>query len=1767
MNRFYLLFAALLCIFSASRLEATHIVGAELYYECIDSTTNTYSVTLTLYRDCFLGQADFDDPIYLFAFYANTGNIFQTIAINRPPQTPQIQPTDWSDCVATPPNICVEQGVYQTTLILPPQIGGYNLAWARCCRNSAITNLSAPLQEGITFLAHVPGPSVATCNSMPQFDQVPPVFLCANQPFAFDHSATDPDGDSLVYALTDPYTGLNFVGAGAGNPNFGGPQPAVDPIQNQMGPPPYQTVNFAPGYSFTDPFGSGNFNIDPQTGFITVTPTQAGIFVFSISVFEYRNGVLLSENRRDFQIHVLNCLPPGAPPTISHDLTGTNNSNDTIYVGPLEPFCYDISITDPISSDMLEAYSVSAAFGNGGFFPPAATFNWTGTNPVTGQVCWTPACAYDGQTIELIVGANDTEGCQNISNVFDTVWINIQAPPNVGPVITPDLSGLTTNGDTIFVNATNNFCYNFTVNDANVNDVLNAFSVSPVFTGPNPPSFNFTGTNPLQGQICWVPGCDLENQVIPLTIGAADVSPCNASVQALNTVYVKVLVPPNAPPTIQSNLNGTTHSNDTIIVDALTAFCYDFTANDVNTADILTAFSNSPIFNGPNAPTFNVTGTNPLSGQVCWTPGCQYENQVIPLVIGANDQGVCSNIGEDLDTVYVLVNVPTNNPPIITSSLNNVPSSNDTIIVDANDGFCYTFAVNDPNATDLLTGYTVSPVFNGPNPPSFTVSGSNPLTGQVCWTPGCEFAGQTIPLILGADDNGLCSGQASDLDTVYVRINTPPNDPPAASHNFGGLPAVNDTIFVDAEDGLCYDVFFTDINGVDSLTVFTVSAIFDGSPDAPVFTYTGINPVSGQVCWTPGCDFEGQLVELIIGAEDNGECDNILNAFDTVYIKINEPLTLPPIVGHDLTGTNHVGDTIYVDVGDGFCYDFFVADQTTDNGVDYTYEFQTLGGTNIGLGSANISSVGDSIIGTVCFVSDCSNGGSLYRIVLTGIDKATCPPFEQATDTVYVRVKTDFLSFAGPDTVFCEGTGGVQLSVIPFGGQGPYFYQWGCTDPPNCGFSSPYVNNPTVLPAQTTMYYVQITDNFGCTSEIDSIEVVVNARPIVDAGPDVFLCEDGPGTQLQAQIVNGTEAPGPYSYQWTPVAGLSNPNIRDPFAKPLQTTIYTLIVTDANGCSSVTTTLDTLSTITVSVNERPTVEAGPDLTICLGDTAQLLGFASEAGPDYRYEWTPATGLSDSSLQAPSASPPQTTTYFLISYSNECPSVADSVTVFVRTLPTVDPGTGYEICADDSVQLEGLAGGDLTATYTYAWTPVIGLDDPTSRAPMASPDDTTTYTVIATSSFGCESDPYSIFVNVLPTPFADAGTDETLCRGDSVRLAGSHVFPVGNVGTGPVFYAWTPVSSISGIFSPDPVVFPVQTVVYTLSVSHGACTTHDEVKIDVFDAVSVSIVADTNQICQGDSVQLIAIGGQGGETYTWSPTIGLSDPTIAAPKASPDTSITYSVIVEESTCKGAQSIRIEVNPQPEAGFYSSLTSGCEDLEVSFLQNSPNAVAYVWDFGDGAPISNEANPTHIYENPGSYLVRFTATGAGGCTNTSNETVISVYPKGVADFSSQPPVGSSVVLPEAQIEFLDRAEFASSYFWGFGDGTTSTEVNPVKIYREPGEYVVSLTITDEGGCTDVIRYGPYVIFAPDLLIPNVFTPNADGFNDVFRVEYSGRERFRMEVFDRWGVSVFETEGDPNQGWDGFFSAGGQAKEGVYYYRVAIGEKSYTGNVTLMR
>ena len=578
-------------------------------------------------------------------------------------------------------------------------------------------------------------------------------------------------------------------------------------------------------------------------------------------------------------------------------------------------------------------------------------------------------------------------------------------------------------------------------------------------------------------------------------------------------------------------------------------------------------------------------------------------------------------------------------------------------------------------------------------------------------------------------------------------------------------------------------------------------------------------------------------------------------------------------------------------------------------------------------------------------------------------------------------------------------------------------------------------------------------------------------------------------------------------------------------------------------------------------------DAGDNTVICEGTSTTLLGFATGGGPGYEFEWSPADGLSDPFSQSPEASPTETTTYYLTVSSNGCPGSTDSVTITVRPQPVPESLADAEICALDSVQLNATVVGDPGSSYTYEWMPPLGLDDPTSATPTASPDSTTTYTITATSDAGCKSEPFQITVNVRPTPLAQAGADDFICGGDSAQLSGGYVMLAGDPGLGPVSYTWTENAGLSDATISNPKAAPGESVFYTLTTTYENCSTTDEVKIDVFNAVSVQAGSDKTRVCRGEDVQLFANGGSGSGLYTWSPADGLSNPGIANPTVNPDSTTTYVVLIEEVGCTATDSIEIIVDPTPTVSFVQEPSAGCEGMTVSLNETVEGAISWSWDFGDGISAGQVTDPTHTYQNAGEYTITLTAVGDNGCTATFSGPTLSIFPRGIANFTAAPDTGSSTFLPNVVVDFTDISTGAVSYQWDFGDGNTSDEANPRHTYNQAGNYAVTLIITDAGGCQDTLTRGPFNVLSPELFIPNVFSPNDDGINDAFVVRYLGSEPFSMEVFDRWGVRMFESPVFTENGWNGRSSDGSPASEGVYYYIITVGEEAYKGNVTLLR
>ncbi len=283
---------------SFTGLNATHIVGGDLTYKCLGN--DIYELSLTIRRDCDLGAPDaqFDDPASI-GIFDQSGNLIFDVGIAGQLLIPFVEDDTLnmqiqSDCGFIGNQVCVHQSHYTKKVKLPFRVGGYILAYQRCCRNSSLNNIADPLQTGSTYYVEITEAALNTCNNSPVFDQWPDIYICANEQLDFSHAATDADGDQLVYSLCTPSNGASF--------DIPKPQPPAGPS--------YEDVLFVPPYSFDDPMGGTPLTIDPITGQFEAVPNIVGQYLVGVCVEEYRDGVLLSRIKRDFEYNVRVCSTP-----------------------------------------------------------------------------------------------------------------------------------------------------------------------------------------------------------------------------------------------------------------------------------------------------------------------------------------------------------------------------------------------------------------------------------------------------------------------------------------------------------------------------------------------------------------------------------------------------------------------------------------------------------------------------------------------------------------------------------------------------------------------------------------------------------------------------------------------------------------------------------------------------------------------------------------------------------------------------------------------------------------------------------------------------------------------------------------------------------------------------------------------------------------------------------------------------------------------------------------------------------------------------------------------------------------------------------------------------------------------------------------------------------------------------------------------------------------------------------------------------------------
>lgn len=933
-----------------------------------------------------------------------------------------------------------------------------------------------------------------------------------------------------------------------------------------------------------------------------------------------------------------------------------------------------------------------------------------------------------------------------------------------------------------------------------------------------------------------------------------------------------------------------------------------------------------------------------------------------------------------------------------------------------------------------------------------------------------------LPVVSAGPDTAICLGDSTQLQaTGGVTYSWGPS---TALSN----PNIADP-FADPISTITYTVTVTDANGcvnTDDVTV-TVNAlpVVDAGNDTTIcFSDSAQLVATGGTTytWTP-----------TTGLSDPNIANPLASPLDTTTYIVNV------VDGNGCPGI----DSVTVNV---------LPLPTPDAGMDAwlcpgdsIQLMGTGGGTYAWAPGATLSD--PNIANPMAGPSDTTN------YILTVTDAAGC----SNTDTVTIIVNDDVPTDAGNDTTICVGDT-VILGGNPTSVNGTTF-----TWTPAASLNDPTLPNPAAFPAFTTTYYLTTT-NDTCTA-VDSVTVIVNQLPAIDAGPDVQVCA-GDSVSLLAT--------GGVSYVWTPTPGLSDPNVADPMASPADTIVYFVTGTDANGCANT-------DSVEVTVNPLPLPDAGPDVQICFGDSAQLTATGGST-----YSWTPTTGLSDPNIANPMASPADTTVYFvLVTDTNSC-SAIDSVTVTVNPPPVVDAGADVQICIGDSTQLTATGGS------TYTWTPATGLSDPNIANPMAGPSDTTMYFVTVVDSNSCVNID-SVLVTVNPLPDADAGVDVQICIGDSTQL----------FATGGDTYVWTPSTGLDNPNIQSPWANPTDTTAYVVTVSDSNSCVNTDTMVVTVNPLPIANAGPDISLCLDDTAQLNATGG---DTYVWTPPFNMNNQNISNPLVWPDVTTTYAVTVTDTNvCVAVDSMivdvfRITVSPD---------TSLCEGDSVQLLANGPGAVSYSWSPAIGLSDPNIANPLASPTATTVYTV--TVTDGNGCTDQGTVTVtVNVNP--TADFTVD-------YVPDCdgiRASFTNLSTDANSYLWDFGDGSVSTEMDPDHIYDYGSSFTAVLTAISSSGCTDTAMMSNNVQAFEDYFtinVPNVFTPNNDGVNDRFELNVNGTlgDCIDFRIFNRWGQLMFLSTGN-NTTWDGRTSTGVQVPGGTYFYVLTIKGMEYKGSITIL-
>ncbi len=739
-------------------------------------------------------------------------------------------------------------------------------------------------------------------------------------------------------------------------------------------------------------------------------------------------------------------------------------------------------------------------------------------------------------------------------------------------------------------------------------------------------------------------------------------------------------------------------------------------------------------------------------------------------------------------------------------------------------------------------------------------------------------------------------------------------------------------------------------------------------------------------------------------------------------------------------------------------------------------------GTWTTLGSGSFTPNATTLNATYTLSQADSTAGSV-SLVLTSTFNGSCGA---VSDTVEITLTLSALAQAGNDTTLCAGATALNLGGIISGGTGAGVWSTsgtGTFSPNDSTLNASY--SPSSADVSAGSVVLTLTPINACQPTADSLVLTLVPTATVNAGTDIFVC-----TTTNTVTLNGSVTGATTTGTWTTLgSGTFAPNADSLDAVYTLSTAdstagtVTLVLTSTNNgvCGAVS------DTVVINTTNSTTALAGSDTTICSNDSLGLAGIIVGGSTG---QWT----SNGSGTFSPSAS--TLNAYYLpsagditagnvvltLTPTSGCQPTADSLVLSFDLAAVVSAGSNSVICAStNTVALNGsVSGGSTTGNWTSSGSGTFLPNSTTLNATyqLSQADSTAgSVTLLLTSTLSGSCGPVkdSITITITTPASALAGTDFTVCANNaSITLGGTIT---GGSGQG----QWT--SSGNGTFTPADTILNATytpggtdisngTVVLTLTPQNSCAPVADSLVVTITPAPTVNAGNDST-VCGGLSV--INLNGSTNAVSTgavWTSngtgTFSPNDSTLNASYTPAGTDNDTLIFVLTSTGNGlcnavTDTIRFIRNVSPSADF--AFSNFCSGQAINFADSTTGpVVSWSWNFGNG-DTSTTQNPAYTYTASGTYTVSLSVSGGLGCNDSITKTV-TVQPAPLASFTL-----TNACLNDS-VNFVDASSVTPgsivSWNWGFGDGNTSTQQNPVHQYDSVKVYTVSLSVTSDSGCT---------------------------------------------------------------------------------------------------